>query len=46
MITLNPEDNPTKTPIKRFIRVLVVPPTAASPSFPTFCPTITASAVL
>ena len=46
IITLNPDERPTNIPIKRFISVLVVPPTAASPSFPTFCPTMTASAVL
>ncbi len=37
---------PTKKPTRRLIRVLVVPPTAASACLPTKRPTTTASAVL
>ena len=43
---LAPLERPTKKPTRRLIRVLVVPPTAASACLPTKRPTTTASAVL
>ena len=46
MITVAPEERPTKKPTIRLIRLPVEPPTAASACLPTYLPTIMASAVL
>ena len=46
MTTEAPEARPVKKPMRRFIIVLVPPPTAARASLPRNCPTITASTVL
>ncbi len=46
MTTAAPEEMPTNSPTSRLMRVLVAPPTAARACLPTYCPTMTASAVL
>ena len=46
IITVAPEDRPTKKPTIRLIRLPVAPPTAARASLPTYLPTMMASAVL
>ena len=46
MMTVAPEDRPTKKPTSRLISVPAVPPTAAKASVPTYWPTTTASTVL
>ena len=46
MMTVVPEDRPTKKPTSRLMRVAVEPPTAARASLPAMLPTMMASAVL
>ena len=46
IMTVAPEDRPTKKPMIRLMMVLVVPPTAERAAVPTNRPTTMASAVL